>query len=224
MYIDIHTHNFRQQENVKIIRNYIFGVDACCDKHLFSSGVHPWYLSNVNIVDELFSSKVVANANFVAVGECGMDMTPAVLDKYPLKLQKDIFIRQLYWAEKHQKPVIIHCVRCFDKLLQINKQLKHRNAWVIHGFSKQKAIALQLIQAGFYLSFGAQIFESVKNRQALQAIPLNRLFLETDEQKQYDIVKIYKEAASIKAISVSKLQNEIISNFQKVFTQKNIKI
>jgi TatD DNase family protein len=220
MYIDIHTHNNRQQKNVLSIRNYILGVDTVQSGHLYSLGVHPWYLQvPVDNIEKIFSDTVL-DRNFVAVGECGMDLLPEMIEKYPPIRQETIFVKQLYWAEKNQKPVIIHCVRCYDILLRLNKQIYHQNDWIIHGFSKQKTLALQLIQAGFFLSFGANLFRNEKNRQALKAVPLSRLFLETDEQNEYDIIEIYQKAAEIKEISVCELQKQILNNYQKVFGNK----
>jgi TatD DNase family protein len=224
MYIDIHTHINKQQKNVIAVRNYIVNQDVIQTQHLFSYGLHPWHLSNVNDDFENDLLKLVDKPGFIAVGECGMDFQTKILDKYPVNFQKEIFIKQLFWAEKYQKPVIIHCVRCFDKLMQINKQIKPRKAWIIHAFSKQKQLALQLIQAGFYLSFGAQLFKSEKNRNALQVVPLNRLFLETDAQETYDIIQIYEKVAAIKGISVSLLKKEIRLNFKKVFGNKILEI
>ena len=213
-YLDLHTHRTYREQNIKYIKNVIAGVDTLIANNWFSAGIHPWYL-NENYLTEL--EKLVTQPNCLAVGECGLDMMPSIIKKYSLQYQKKIFLAQAELAEQYQKPLIIHCVKCFDKLLAIKKSFNPKVPWIIHGFNKGKELAGQLTDAGFYLSFGSQLFANEKNCKALQSTPLNRIFLETDEQTTYNINHIYQKTAKITNIDLHDLQRQIHLNFTEVF-------
>ena len=213
-YFDIHTHQNNSNTKVRSIKNLIAGIDTPPDNLWFSAGIHPWYLK-ADFLPKLES--LIKQPQCLAVGECGLDMMPEIINKYPLQIQGKIFLAQAELAEQYQKPLIIHCVKCYDKLLAIKKSFKPETPWIVHGFTKSANLAHQLTKAGFYLSFGAQLFKSDKNSIALDATSLDRIFLETDEQTDYDIKQIYQKAATIKNMSLSSLQQQIEKNFKEVF-------
>ena len=213
-YIDIHTHHDNTDVSIISIKSVIAGINTPTDNNWFSAGIHPWYL-NENYLTEL--EKLVTQPNCLAVGECGLDMMPSIIKKYSLQYQKKIFLAQAELAEQYQKPLIIHCVKCFDKLSAIKKSFNPKVPWIIHGFNKGKELAGQLTDAGFYLSFGSQLFAIEKNCKALQSTPLNRIFLETDEQTTYNINHIYQKVAKITNIDLHDLQRQIHLNFTEIF-------
>jgi len=218
-YIDIHTHASNLDTEVFAIQNFVFGKDIINVQIPFSIGLHPWYLQ---YDFEAFEKKVFTlqeQPNFMAIGECGLDFQSKYLQVYPAKLQEQIFIKQIQLAGNLQKPLMIHCVKCFDKLLQIKKQNMTDVPWIIHGYVKNAALVQQLVSAGFYISFGAMLFNSESNRNALKKVPLNRLFLETDDQNQFTIQDIYKKAAQILSIDLLVLKKQIQQNFQQVFNR-----
>ncbi len=215
-YIDIHTHQTPNDDNILAVKNYILGLDAVENHNIFSIGIHPWYIdeseSNIKYFENL-----IKRDNCIAIGECGLDLMPKIIKQYDIEKQQDIFLLQAHLAEQYHKPLIIHCVKCYDRLLSIKKTFKPQSAWIIHGYSKNANLAHQLIKSGFYISFGAYMFNSSKNREAIKNIPLNRLFLETDNQSVYDIKSIYEKVTTVKEISLNHLQQQIRLNFEKVF-------
>jgi len=215
-YIDIHTHQTPNDDNILAVKNYILGLNTVENHDFFSIGIHPWYIDEgKSMLSEL--ENIIKRDNCIAIGECGLDLMPKILKQYDIAKQQDLFLIQAHLAEQYHKPLIIHCVKCFDRLLSIKKTFKPQSAWIIHGYSKNANLMRQLIEAGFYISFGAHLFNSAKNREALKSMPLNRLFLETDNQTVYDIKSIYEKAATIKEISLKHLQQQISLNFDKVF-------
>ena len=213
-YIDIHTHNKHSYHSILSIKNVIIGIDRMPAKGWFSAGIHPWYIDD-NFLHRL--EKLIMQPHCLAIGECGLDFMPAILKQHSLQKQEQFFLIQADLAEQYQKPLIIHCVKCFNKLLALKKSFKPKTPWIIHGFAKNSALAKQLTGAGFYLSFGAHLFNSEKNCKALQDVPDNRFFLETDEQTTYDIKNIYRKASTVKHIDLIKLQKQIENNFKKIF-------
>ncbi len=216
-YIDIHTHHAQPEPEILAIRSFVFGEETIQLQQPFSVGMHPWYLQHPFARFKHKIQSLKDHPNLMAIGECGLDFQSKYLQIYPPDFQEQIFVKQIYLAHRIHKPLIIHCVKCFDRLLQIKKENPFKIPWIIHGYAKNAALAEQLLSAGFYLSFGAMIFRSESNRKALKKIPLNRLFLETDDQNQFTIQNIYSKAAQILSIDLMDLQKQIMQNFIRVF-------
>ncbi len=212
-YYDIHTHQSSSDDAVVAIKNVIAGKDLALVQGFFSVGVHPWYISE-QAFDQMQTQ--VLSKNCLAIGECGLDLRPEILVISPFALQETCFLKQIALSEQYQKPLIIHCVKCFDKLLQLKKQINPEQPWIIHGFAKNKALAVQLVNAGFYLSFGSALLKSQTNQLAIKHVPLNKVFFETDEAPN-NIKEIYGAAASILQISLKELQGHVADNFKRVF-------
>jgi TatD DNase family protein len=150
--------------------------------------------------------------NCLAIGECGLDKRIEI----PLSFQQIVFEKQLELAVQYQKPVIIHCVAAFNEVIAIKKKMNISVPMIIHGFSKNETIAQQLIDHGFYLSFGKYLIRNPELESVFKSIPNNRLFLETDTIEE-GIEEIYHLAAKYKQLSLNELQEIIESNFNTVF-------
>jgi len=215
-FIDIHTHQNNSAKDVLSIRNYILGIDTVQTDSAFSMGIHPWYLKVDTGLLEKLAGDNKNNPNWKALGECGLDFMPDTLKKFDKNVQEKYFLQQIKDAGKYAKPLVIHCVKCFDRLLKIKKKNDNNQIWIVHGFSKNKALAQQLLDAGFYLSFGAHLFKSKTNQEALRYTPMERLFLETDAQTQYDIKAIYQFAAQVKNVSLQEITKQIFYNYSTI--------
>ena len=188
-YFDIHTHH-----DV---------ADAFC-----LVGIHPWYLTEENVTAQLeWLSEAVRQPGVVAVGECGLDK----LKGPSLDIQQDVFRLCAELSERMSLPLIIHAVKCTDELLRIRKELRPRMPWVIHGFRGRREVAEVLLKQGFYLSFGEKYRED-----ALRAVPLERLFIETDESAR-SIESIYRGIAESLGIAVEELAEKMERNVRETF-------
>ncbi len=219
MLLNLHTHHSDKQENEQIIFNLIIPETEeeigsfefeTTNNIWFSAGIHPWYISKLN--QKLQLEKLVQLANnqaFKFIGECGLDR----LKGSPLPLQEEIFIKQIRIAEAVKKPMIIHCVKCFNELISIKKIVRPKVPMVIHGFNNSLEIAKSLVERGFYLSLGAAILNKESNTQkVLQQIPLEKLFLETDD-KSISIQKLYEHASFLLNIPQNTLEDVIFANY-----------
>lgn len=176
-------------------------------KHYFSVGIHPQNIDE-QWENDLENLKMISqNPKCLAIGECGLD----ALVNIDENLQKKIFEAQILWANQIQKPVIIHCVKRFQELIPFQKIAKI--PLIIHGFNKKKAIADEMLKHGFYLSFGKSVLHNLSLQTSLKEIPLEKIFLETDDA-DFDIAELYQKAAEIKEISVEKLQEQISKNLE----------
>ena len=215
MFIDVHTHHPSNSTEVFEIQNkYPTSNDFSSP---FSIGLHPWFLKKETLEIELFLlEKKLQFENCFAIGECGLDKS---IDTN-FDFQKVVFIKQIELSEKYQKPMIIHCVRAFQEIIEIRKSQKSKQPWIIHGFQKNKQLAFSLIRNGFYLSFGAAVLKSVKVQEIISAISMDKIFIETDNA-DVSIQEIYQKIAFLKQISLVELQEIIHMNFNNIFTGFN---
>ena len=175
---------------------------------MFSAGIHPKDITQNWKSDFEEIKKKTLDKNCIAVGECGLDGLITVDEK----LQNEVFQAQLSWAEEIKKPVIIHCVRRFSQILHFKKA---KIPLIIHGFNKKETIAEELLNVGFYLSFGRAAMESLSLQKIIRNIPIDRLFLETDNS-DFSIQDLYEKVAEVKSVSFENLKNQMWENLGNI--------
>ena len=210
-YINIHTHNSINKNAISIYNNrFLYDTEIKTD-HLFSIGIHPY---DINLVDENSIKELEKNLsdkNCKAIGECGLDK----LKNKDLKSQKIVLQKQLELAVKYNKPLIIHCVKAFDELIELCKPFENKIQLIIHGFNKSEELAVQLISKGFYLSLNHTIFN--KENFDFTKLPINKLFFETDDYTLISISDVYKKASIKLKMDVNELKEKIYTNFNLLF-------
>ena len=211
-FFNLHTHNFTNSDVVlELVNQYPNEFNNTIP--FYSIGIHPWHIVEDRIDEdlEIIENKLKEN-NCLATGECGLDKRIEI----PIELQMQVFEKQLALAEKYMKPVVIHCVAAFQELIEIKNRLNISVPILIHGFSKNEQLAKQLINNGFYLSFGKYLLRNPELELVFKSIPNNRFFLETDTIEE-GIQAVYSLAAKYKNIAIEQLQEQIKSNFEAVF-------
>ena len=217
-FFNIHTHQYTNQKEVlEIVNQYPQEFDNSIPN--YSIGIHPWYIveDRINSDLQIIENKLQED-NCFALGECGLDKRV----ESSMALQQMVFEKQLALAEKYQKPVILHCVAAFQELIAVKKKLNISVPMIIHGFSKNIEVANQLVNGGFYLSFGKYLLLNKELELVFNSVPNDRLFLETDTVEQ-DISEVYQLAAKYKNIEVEEMKTIINTNFTTVFNRINKK-
>lgn len=174
----------------------------------FSFGLHPKDITENWKSDFEKIKEYSLSENCVAIGECGLDGSIPIDEK----LQAEIFQAHITWAEEIKKPVIIHCVRRFSQLLHFKRT---KVAMVIHGFNKKENIARELLQSGFYLSFGKAALDNLSLQKIIKDFPIERFFLETDDA-DFDIIMLYEKVSGIKSVSLENLKDQMWENLQNI--------
>jgi TatD DNase family protein len=184
----------------------------------YSCGLHPWYLQHAQ--EQLSALEVMATHNHcLAIGECGLDKVCNT--DYALQLQ--YFQAQILLANAVQKPLIIHCVKSSNDIVQ--QLMLHQNnvPVIIHGFVSNANIANLFLKKNYYLSFGAAVLSAKGNaQQVVQQTPIEQLFLETDNDAHINIQDVYTQVALLKNISVPLLEKQIQENFNRIFASNTI--
>lgn len=211
-YYNVHTHeSSNDNEILAVVNQYPNAFDAGIQ--FYSIGIHPWHIDANRVAEELqiIENKLLAQ-NCLAVGECGLDKRTPI----PFDLQAEVFEKQLLLAEKYQKPVVVHCVAAFSEVMETKKRLKISVPMVIHGFSKNEQTAKQLLDQGFYLSFGKYLLRNPELETVFKSVPNDRFFLETDTIDER-IREVYGLAARYKNVALEDLKHTITQNFKIVF-------
>ena len=215
-FFNLHTHRYNANPLIlELVNQDPWEFDETILK--YSIGIHPWYIDESRLASDLqIINKKLALPNCLALGECGLDKRIDI----PLQLQIDVFEKQISLAEKHQKPLVLHCVSAFQELIEIKKRVKITVPMIVHGFSKNEQTAKQLINSGFYLSFGKYLIRNPELKTVFQSIPNDKFFLETDTILE-SLEEVYAVAANYKNIEIEEMKSIIKTNFDKVFSLKH---
>jgi len=209
-FFNIHTHTSRHPES-EILSTDIHSFPPENEEIYLSVGIHPWYLSEEKTENQLQAlQRAVKDNRVIAIGESGLDR----LQGPSLDIQTNTFKKIIALSEAMELPMIIHCVKAFNELVQLKKQMNPHQPWIIHGFRGKKALAKECIRHGFYLSFGANYQED-----ALKSVPIEKLFIETDES-EIPIEDIYLRIAQTKGIHLEELAEAIKKNVERVFFKR----
>ena len=77
-------------------------------------------------------------------------------------------------------------------------------------------VAKQLLDHGFYLSFGKYLLRNPELKTVFQSVPNDRFFLETDTIEE-TLEEVYSIASEYKGMTIEALQQQIAANYEKVF-------
>ena len=216
-YIDIHIHSGTPASGIFILESLMAHEEkfpSDIPGIAFTYGIHPWFLNEENHKHLLTSvQKSAGLPEVIAIGEAGFDR----LRGPAMKLQHLAFEEQIKISEELRKPVVIHCVRAWDELLSVQKKLRPKMPWLVHGFRGNVVLADQLLSKGMYLSFWFDFALRPESGELLRHLPTDRIFLETDGA-DVDIRTIYNKVAADLEISVDELKAKILINFNDFFS------
>ena len=194
-----------------------------------AAGIHPHEAARAPegfdaVLEGFFSDKKV-----VAVGEIGLDYH---YDFSPRDVQKDVLTKQLALAVKVKKPIIIHDREAHRDILDLIKPCANvLNSGVFHLFSGSVEMAREVLDMGFYLSFGGAVtFKNARKPiEVISYMPLDRLLLETDcpymtpepyRGKRNDssyIILVAEKVARIRNMTVTEIAEITANNAKRLF-------
>lgn len=213
-FLDIHTHHPEENLGVEAILSLSLTrhqPEVWPEVRWLSLGLHPWFATMAHLEEDYERlSELARKSEVKLIGECGLDR----LKGENLENQLAILKKQLRLAAEIHKPAILHCVRCFDELIALQKEMKLDIPLIIHGYNKHEELGRQLINKGFLFSFGKAILNKDSGAAALLK-DLDVFFLETDDA-ECGIEEIYEAAAILKNCSVNELKELIFANWKKI--------
>lgn len=215
-YIDIHTHPFHDETDTVTVQNIYpgDGFGAFNGRNFYSVGLHPWHISSKK--ENNLALQMVEDAldfdHVIFVGEAGLDK---VIEKDFVEQQR-VFEAQAYMAEEFEYPLIIHCVKAYNEILELYKKMNPALPWIMHGYNGSLEMTKQLAGKGFLFSFGESLFQkNSKGIESFKYLPLNKVFFETDES-DVEVEKMYEQGAILKGISREDLKTAVWINFNRI--------
>ena len=175
----------------------------------------PALIRTAGLAAEWMEITEVAAAGIQAIGEIGLDFAC----RSDRTLQTEVLRIQLRLAHRTGLPVVLHCVRAFEPLMRELAACQPREV-IFHGFIGSPEQARTALSHGCYLSFGERAFASPKSLRALHEVPLDRLFLETDDAP-VSIERIYDRAARELGLEVGVLRRATYENYKRIFEPKH---
>lgn len=134
------------------------------------------------------------------VGECGLDNG---LKNVEMGSQVEILKQHIVIAARHNRPVTMHCVGAWAKLLEVLRDMEKRlksvksessegtseggvRAYVLHSCNSlpKQMVADYLKIPNVYFSFSGRTLSASKEGNLASRIPLDRILIETDSPDQ----------------------------------------
>ncbi len=187
--------------------------------------------------------ELLENPKTVAMGEIGLEYGDEISQEAKDK-QRQVLIEQLELAQKMDKPVIFHCRKAYDDLIEILDCLSNNCAncpfncpgasskkirGVIHCYMGRWSQAEKLMTMGFYFGFNGLITYARDYDKVIKNLPLERILLETDAPYLTPIPHRYKrneplyvkyvakKIAEIKKVSFKKIAEQTTKNAKDLF-------
>lgn len=210
---------------------------VCDDNHSVchpAYGLHPMFMHQHKLVsadnDIAKLQSWLQSNRAVALGEVGLDFFIEEANQNNREAQIKLFVSQLEIAEELQLPVIIHARKSMDTVL------KHLRSFPsirgsIHSFSGSEQQAKQLIDLGYFLSFGGPITydRATRLHKLIKNLPIDCLLVETDSPDQSDashhsqrnepayIHKVIEKIADIKNMEIELIASKTADNATELF-------
>jgi TatD DNase family protein len=195
-------------------------------------GVHPSDIADLNEETFAWLREQTSFEKTVAVGEIGLDY---YWDKEPevQKNQRYWFGRQLGLARETALPVIIHSRDAAADTMQVmREQHAEEIPGVIHCYSYSKEMAEEFVRMGYYIGVGGVVtFKNAKKLvETVQAVPLERILLETDSpymapephrgtrNDSRNIPYVIAKIAELKGVAPQEVERVTEENAYRLFT------
>ncbi len=194
-------------------------------------GVHPEFVETRGMtVNETRLRELAGNEKVVAIGEIGLDYHYSTDRK---SLQIEVFRHQCELANELGLPVIVHDREAHGDTLDVLREIKPSGS--VHCFSGSVEMAEELVRLGLYIGVGGVVtFKNARKLvETVEAIPLERILLETDAPYLSPVpyrgntchsAYIYYTAmrvAEIKGITVDEVLKATYRNALNVFKKVN---
>jgi TatD DNase family protein len=143
-------------------------------------GIHPWFLRDLPANWEAHLRDMLLANPRALIGEAGLDHLHNRKDD---ALEASVLQRQLQLANELNRPVILHCMRAWQPLINLLEETApHPAPIMLHSYSGSVELIEQLIPHDVYFSFSGAVTnpKSTRIHAAVRAVPADRLLIETD--------------------------------------------
>lgn len=142
-------------------------------------GIHPWFAHTAAPGWDDRLIRLLEDHPAASLGECGLDVKCRTC---PLDVQLPVFIRQLAIAAALNRPITIHMVGAWGRLMMILQSNPRPRNLLFHGFNGSSEIARQLARIGAFFSISPRALHPAcaKIFAIFETLPPDRILLESD--------------------------------------------
>ena len=194
----------------------------------FAVGVHPTTVKERSEEEFIQMMNYLDHPKVVAVGEIGLDY---YWDESYNDQQKEMFVRQINYANTLNLPIIVHLRQSCADILEILKKHPVNKKGVIHCFSEGVEEAKSFLDLGYYLGFGGILtFKNGDNvRDVLEQCPLDKILTETDSPYLAPVPKrgkknepafvayVGEKVGELKKMVPNDVKEQVMMNYKRLF-------
>ena len=177
--------------------------------------------------------KLINDEKIIAIGEIGLDYYWEKDDEI-VKIQKEMFKRQIELANKYNLPILIHCRNAYNDCLNIIKKFHVKRKSIMHCYSGSLEMARLFIKENFAIAFGGVLTfkNSIECKNVFDNLDINDIVFETDApylspvpyrgktNKPEYIYETVKYAANRKNMDFEEFSNIVYENTLKLFSRE----
>ena len=194
-----------------------------------TAGVHPHDASGMTFRDLGAFEELLSHKKVLAVGEVGLDY---YRNHSPHDKQQEVFAMMADLAVSSGKPLVIHTREAASDTVKMLSELAEGHPTLLHCFSgDRELLEWGVKRENVFFSFAGNVTypKAVEITEALEFLPLERFFIETDcpyltpmpfRGKQNEpayLVHTADYVAKAKNISQDKLLTELEKNFLRLY-------
>lgn len=189
-----------------------------------SAGIHPWKVDEVH-----WDATLPILEEVDIIGEIGLDSVWCNTD---MTLQSRLFEQQLAFAQRYQKPVILHLKGREKEALEYLR--RYENRYLVHWYSCD-AWLQEYIDLGCWFTIGPSLPFDEAVQHVAACVPLDRMLVETDgisactwcenrkvAPKEHGAIlkRSMHKICEMRNISYEKLQEQMVVNCEKFIGQR----
>lgn len=198
-------------------------------------GIHPWFVkqrlagdSSLYLWKEEFQTmeKLLREHPEAGVGETGLDSHKRFTNRME---QEASFVVHLDLARELNRPVAVHCVQAWGRLVEILREHAAPRI-LLHAFGGAPEMIPELVELNCWFSFCGSVTnpKAKRIRAAAVAVPDDRLLIETDSpdftlpgfqppNEPANLVQVARTVAELRCIAPESLAARIFSNAGSFF-------
>jgi len=189
-------------------------------------GIHPWFVSNdwKNSFQTL--GKIVRDVPTSGIGETGLDFQERFTNRAE---QEESFAEHLDLARELNRPVAVHCVQAWGRLIEILREHPAPRI-LLHAFGGAPELIPELLELNCWFSFCGSVTNPAAKRvrAAVVAVPEDRLLIETDSpdfppagcmepNEPANLIHVARAVAELRGTYVAEIAELTFSNSTEFF-------